>query len=254
MLSAERRRKIVSKIAKEGIVEINELANQFGVSAMTIRRDLDFLEAENKIVRTHGGAIIGEGLSGEFSHKWKDEQNITAKESIARIAASMVHPGYSVILDAGSTNLRIARELVHLEDIFLVTNDVKIAVELGDEEGIQVFLTGGQLKRSVFSLEGHVAESVLSNVHVDLAFIGCDAFDLSRGAMSNSFAKIKLKQVMLKNAQRRVLVADSSKFDQRALFTFAELELFHTIITDENIPVEFIDVCRQQGIEVIPSK
>jgi DeoR/GlpR family transcriptional regulator of sugar metabolism len=251
MLSAERRRLILKQIETEGSAQINQLAERFGVSTMTIRRDLDVLEAERKIVRTRGGAMLREDPRREFPLQWKDEQNQPAKEAIARRAVQLIGSGQSVILDAGSTNLRLAREMVSLRDVVLITNDLKIAWELGDVEGIHVVLTGGQLKPQVYSLEGHYGVTMLSGVHVDTAFIGCDAFDLERGAMTNSMTKISMKQTMMKSARRRVLLADSSKFEQRALCSFAELNSFHTIVTDDGIPPECVEACQQAGIELI---
>ncbi|SFJ88867.1 DeoR/GlpR family DNA-binding transcription regulator [Thermoflavimicrobium dichotomicum] len=254
MLSAERRRKIMEKIEEQGTVSINQLAEEFGVSAMTIRRDLDGLEKENKIVRTHGGAIARKEDPWELSHKWKDEQNAPVKEKIASVAIQMIQPGHRLILDAGSTNLRLARWMTDLKDIYVVTNDLKIALEFADVSGIKVLLTGGQLKPSVYSLDGFHAESVIENIHVDLAFIGCDAFDWEQGAMSNSLSKIKLKQTMLKSAEKRILIADASKFGKRAFSTFAPLDQFDVILTDDRIPSEFVEKCQQQGIQVICAK
>src|SRR5690606_1825619 len=251
MLSAERRRLILQQIEREGSAQINQLAERFGVSAMTIRRDLDVLEAERKILRTRGGAILREDPRREFPHRWKDEQNQPAKEAIARRAIHLIGSGHSVILDAGSTNLRLARLMTSLHDVVLITNDLKIAWELGDVEGIQMVVTGGRLKPKVYSLEGHYGVSMLSGIHVDTAFIGCDAFDLERGAMTNSMTKISMKQTMMRSARRRVLLADSSKYEQRALCSFADLSAFHTLVTDDGIPPECIEGCQQAGIELI---
>lgn len=251
MLSAERRRLILKQIEREGSAQINQLAQQFGVSHMTIRRDLDVLEAERKIFRTRGGAILREDPRREFPHQWKDEQNQPAKEAIARQAIDLIGSGQSILLDAGSTNLRLARLMTSLHDIVLITNDLKIACELGDMEEIEVVLTGGQLKPKVYSLEGHHGVTMLSGIHVDTGFIGCDAFDLERGAMTNSITKVTMKQAMMKCAKRRVLVADSSKYEQQALCSFADLNAFHTLITDDGIPPECIEACQQAGIEII---
>src|SRR5690606_4349727 len=251
MLSAERRRLILKQIETEGSAQINQLAERFGVSAMTIRRDLDVLEAERRIVRTRGGAMLREDPRREFPHRWKDERNRPAKEAIARRAVALIGSGQSVILDAGSTNLRLARQMTSLQDVMLITNDLKIALELGDVESLHVVLTGGQLKPKVYSLEGHHGVAMLSGFNVDTAFIGCDAFDLERGAMTNSMTKITMKQAMMKSARRRVLLADSSKFEQRALLSFADLTDFHTIITDDGIPPESAEACQKAGIEVI---
>jgi DeoR/GlpR family transcriptional regulator of sugar metabolism len=251
MLSAERRRQILLEIEQKGSVQINQLAEQFQVSPMTIRRDLDYLEAEHQIVRTHGGAMLLQERVQEFPHKIKFERHVEAKRAIAREAVKFIGQGQSVIIDAGSTNFFLAQQLVHVKDVLLITNDVKIALELGDEEDLRILLTGGLMKQKVYSLEGHYGESVLQSLHADTAFIGCDAFDLEAGAMTGSLTKVTMKQAMLRSAERKILIADASKWRQRALSTFARLEEFHVIITDDRIPEEFVEACQERGIEVI---
>jgi DeoR/GlpR family transcriptional regulator of sugar metabolism len=251
MLSAERRRQIMCEIEQRGSVKINQLSEQFGVSAMTIRRDLDYLESEHKIVRTHGGAMLLHDKVQEYPHKIKFERNVEAKKAIAMQAVKLIGQGQSVIIDAGTTNFYLAKQLVHVKDVLLITNDVKIALELGDEEDLRILLTGGLLKQKVYSLEGHSGVSMLASLHADTAFIGCDAFDLEWGAMTSSLTKVTMKQAMLRSAQRKVLIADSSKFQQRALSTFASLEEFHVLITDHRIPNDFVETCQERGIEVI---
>lgn len=251
MLSAERRKKILQKIEQAGVVEINRLAEEFGVSTMTIRRDLDYLEAEQKIIRTYGGAMLRQDNLREYPFGWKDERHVAEKEAIARMAVTLIGEGQSVILDAGSTTLRLARELIRFQDLLLVTNDIKIASEMVDVPGIRVLLTGGELKPQIYSLEGHFSVSMLSRLQVDTAFIGCDAFDAERGAMSNSLSKVAIKQAMLNCARRRILLADASKCGQRALATFADWDQFHAIVTDDHLPMEFQEQCQQWGIEVL---
>lgn len=237
-------------LEQNGSVEINQLAEQFQVSAMTIRRDLDYLEAEHKIVRTYGGAMLLKDPVREYPHRVKFSRHADAKVAIAEEAMKLVGRGQSVLLDAGSTNFYLAKRLAQVEDVLVITNDVKIALELGDEEHLTILLTGGWMKPKVYSLEGHYGESMLANLHADTAFIGCDAFDLERGAMTNSLTKVTMKQAMMRSAQRKVLVADSSKVQQRALSTFAPLEDFHVLVTDSRIPADFVAACEERGIEV----
>ncbi|PTX64682.1 DeoR family transcriptional regulator [Melghirimyces profundicolus] len=251
MLSAERRRLIQQKLELEGNVKISELASEFNVSAMTIRRDLDQLEREMDLQRTHGGAILSPSHMREFPLKEKATRNAAAKRAIAETALSLVSSGESLIVDAGSTNHAFAQGLKRVHDLLLVTNDVKIALELVDEEGIRVILTGGELKPQVYSLEGPFGEFMLSELNVDIAFIGCDAFDWERGAQTNSLPKIKIKKAMMEQASRRVLMADASKLQQRALARFAGLKDFEVIVTDDRIPEEFREACIDSGVQLL---
>ncbi|QKG84631.1 DeoR/GlpR transcriptional regulator [Kroppenstedtia pulmonis] len=251
MISAERRRLIHQKLEMEGIVKISDLAEEFGVSAMTIRRDLDQMEQETGIQRTHGGAILTHSPLRESPLMEKVIRNDKAKQAMSKKAFSLLNPGESIILDAGSTNLTFAKELKRLNDLLLVTNDIKIALELGDEESIRVILTGGELKPHVYSLEGFFGESMLQDLHVDTAFLGCDGFGEIGGVQTNSLPKVKMKQAMLERAHRRILMADASKMNQRGLVRFAALEQFHVIVTDDRITDEFREMCRDLNIDLV---
>lgn len=251
MLSAERRRWIQQKLEREGVVKIGDLTGELGVSAMTIRRDLDQLEQEMAIQRTHGGAMLNSTRLRESPLREKEIRNGQAKRAIARAAKSLLSSGESIILDAGSTHLTFARELKQMKDLLLVTNDIKIAVELGDEEGIRVILTGGELKTHVYSLEGYFGETMLQDLQVDIAFVGCDGFSLEGGTQTHSLPKVKMKQTMLQRASRRVLMADASKLNQPGLVRFASLEEFQVIVTDDRIPDDFREVCEELKIQLI---
>lgn len=251
MLSVERRRLIQQKLELEGNVKIRELASEFRVSAMTIRRDLDQLEQEMDMERTHGGAILGANHMREFPLKEKATRNADAKRAIAETACSLISPGDSIIVDAGSTNHFFAQRLKGIHDLLLVTNDVKISLELGDEEGIRVILTGGELKSQVYSLEGHFGELILGELNVNTAFIGCDAFDWEQGVQTNSLPKVKMKQAMMKRASHRVLMADADKVNQRALARFAELLDFNVIVTDDRISDEFREACEDVSVQLL---
>lgn len=251
MLSAERRRLIQQKLEREGVVKISDLTGELGVSAMTIRRDLDQLEQEMAIRRIHGGAMLNPSRLRESPLREKEIRNGQAKEAMARAALPLLRSGESIILDAGSTLLTFARELKQMQDLLLVTNDIKIAVELGDEEGIRVILTGGELKPHVYSLEGYFGETMLKDLQVDTAFVGCDGFSREGGIQTNSLPKVKMKQAMLKRAGRRVLMADASKLNQPGLVRFASLEEFQVIVTDDRIPDDFREVCEELKIQLI---
>lgn len=254
MLAAERRRRIVQMVQDQGSVQIAQVADGLNVSAMTVRRDLDCLAAEHAIVRTHGGAVLRGDDIREFPLKMKQGLHSDAKAAIAREATKLIGAGQSVIIDAGSTNLRMASALKDFRDLLVITNDVKVAMELGESEGVELLLVGGHLKRGVYSLEGHYSESFLSGLYVDTAFIGCDAFSLQRGVMTNSLTKVSLKKVMLSSSQRRVLMADSSKVERWGTASFADLETFHVLVTDDRISSEFVEACQNLGIEVVVAR
>jgi DeoR/GlpR family transcriptional regulator of sugar metabolism len=177
-------------LQNQGNIGVSELASRFGVSPMTIRRDLEYLEARQLASRTHGGALLAGDMASEWPHRFKTHAHSVEKQRLAVVATSVVRPGSTIILDAGSTTLEIGRRLKEIKPLTVVTNDIIIARELADEDGITVICTGGEVRRDVYSLDGPFTEWLLQQMHVDLAFIGCDGFDQSSGAMTKTQTKI----------------------------------------------------------------
>ena len=250
MLAAQRRRLIFTMLQNQGNIGVSELASRFGVSPMTIRRDLEYLEARQLASRTHGGALLAGDMASEWPHRFKTHAHSVEKQRLAVVATSVVRPGSTIILDAGSTTLEIGRRLKEIKPLTVVTNDIIIARELADEDGITVICTGGEVRRDVYSLDGPFTEWLLQQMHVDLAFIGCDGFDQSSGAMTKTQTKITVKQKMIQAAHRAFLVADWTKYGHRTFLTIVPLSAFHAVISNAEIGEEAIRQLREAGTQV----
>jgi len=251
LLAAQRRRLIFSMLQSEGNVSIADLARRFAVSPMTIRRDLEYLETHQLARRTHGGALLTGDMAAEWPHRFKSHAHVEEKQRLAVIAASVVRPGDTVLLDAGSTTLEIARRLKEVQPLTVVTNDLVIAMELADVAGIAVLCTGGHVHRGVYCLDGPFSEWLLQQTHVDVSFIGCDAFDPALGAMTKIQTKITLKQRMIQAARRAFLVADWTKYGRRTFLTFSPLAAFHAVVTNIEVGAEAVRRLRETGLAVL---
>lgn len=252
MFIDERRNMILKCIASEGRAEVNKLAETFGVSVMTIRRDLKELEQKGFITRTWGGAIASESFIDEIPYKQKAVTNIELKESIARMAAKLINKNDSVILDAGSTTLEIAKILrVESKSLTIVTNDLNIALELADVPQIKVYTTGGYVQSMVYCLIGDEALNFINSINSNIAFIGAGAIDLDTRVYTPTMEKAHLKRAMIQNTANAVLVADYTKFGHRAFAKVCEIEQFDMVITNEGIPDEIVDQIENKGIKAI---
>lgn len=249
MLAKRRQQKILTMLESLGEVKIQELATRFGVSAMTIRRDLEGLETQGMVQRTHGGALMPAGSWIETPLANKQEAHREEKNKIADAALEWVSPGMSIILDAGSTTSALVQRLAEKSPLRVVTTDMDIARELSDYEDIEVYITGGKIKLGVYSLQGEYALNTLAAIMTDVAFIGCDGFTADY-ALSHTVGKTAVKQAMMSAALHKVLLADSSKFNHVAFSKFSPLQQFDAVITDPGLPTTDQKSFLQQGIHL----
>ncbi|MFZ5815962.1 MAG: DeoR/GlpR family DNA-binding transcription regulator [Bacillota bacterium] len=248
----EERRRVILERMKSGIaVKVSALSAEFGVSESTIRRDLRELEESGLLERTHGGALPAESTLAEPTFAEKTDQQLAEKRAIGAMAAGLVRDGDSVILDAGTTTLEIARALRDRRNLTVVTNAFHIAAELADSDGIHVIVTGGSVKGNTLALVGPVAERSLEEVHVDWAFVGTNGIDLEGGLTTPTQAEASVKRRMIRAARQAVVVADSSKVGKVAFATIAPLGDLYALITDHGADPNFVSELITRGMRVM---
>jgi DeoR family transcriptional regulator of aga operon len=249
MLTEERRRAIVKILNGEGRVLVSTLARQFKTSHVTIRKDLDILQSQGLAHRSHGGALLTEGVLEDPSLREKEKLHHQEKLRIAAAAARMVKEGQVVILDSGTTTTAIAKALRGVRKLTIVTNAVNIAADLAGSD-IEVILTGGTLRKNSFSLVGPIAEEMLRYLHADILFLGVDGFDVHYGLSTPNLLEAKVNRIMVEMAKRTVAVCDSSKFGRRSLSHIVLPSAVHQVITDRRVPKVDLRALRDAGIAV----
>jgi len=250
MEKTSRQKKLNELIASRGSCSIEQLAKELGVSEMTIRRDLQVLTESGKVIRTHGGAAIGERVSFEFNFLKRANQLKSAKAAIARVAASKVEEGQSVLLDAGTTTLAIAVELKSKEDLTVVTASLPIAARLQFCSHIKVLMLGGYVQQSSPDLTGALTNANLDALCADIAFVGVDSIDRDGTVYHRSPESSRLVSKMTKTARQVYVVADHSKLDKTALCRSYRLEDCAGLITDRGANQEFIEELAKKGFQV----
>lgn len=249
MLAIERREHILTYLRQNEYANVETLAENLAVSSMTIRRDLNKLEEQGLVRRTHGGATIGQYINTQPHTEERRTQSPAEKASIARYAASMVHDGHSILLDAGTTCMDIARELTD-KKIRVITSDLSQAQFLCRYKNLEVFIPGGRVDDLTQSCLGSKADSFLDNVHVDIAFVGCTSWDLRRGVTTPTERRSSMKQKMIERAVTKILVADSDKYGRFSFHKICDLKDFDLIISDDRLEASSHEALTEAGIDV----
>lgn len=239
VLAAQRQARIVQHLQEDGFVEIAQLSKVLGADRSTIRRDLGALELRGLVRRTRGGALSGPASGhADIPYEVKRIEHTPAKEAIGAYAAGLVREGEAVLLDSGSTTYQLARALRNRRDLSVVTNDLNVAMCLAESPGIQLVVTGGILLESVYTLVGPRTVGELRELHVDRAFLGADAIHHEDGITNVTFVEVEVKRAMIEAANEVVVLADSSKFEHRALAPVCGLDEVDLILTDESLRVD----------------
>lgn len=249
--AVERRMEILDMVNQKGKARVEDLAELFKVSSVTIRSDLSFLEKNGYIVRSHGAAIPNTGFIAELSIHEKRGQNAGIKSLIGKAAATLIKDGDTVILDSGTTTREIATHLKSRENVVVMTNGLDVAMELANTTGVEVLMTGGVLRKSALSFSGSQAENSLRNFRFDKVFLGVDGFDLRVGITTHNEQEASLNRLMCDISETIIAVADSAKFSKRSCHMIREFGEIDVLVTDSGIPEEYIQELKDHKIEVI---
>jgi DeoR/GlpR family transcriptional regulator of sugar metabolism len=246
-----RQKQIFELIADRGECSIEELMDQFNVSGMTVRRDLQFLADQGKVIRTHGGAAMAEQISFEFEFLHRVRENHLAKDAIASAAAAQIKDGESVMLDSGTTTLALAKQLRGRRGLTIITSSLPIAAQLQYDQGIEVLLLGGRLRASSPDLVGAITESNLETLRADVAFLGADAVDNHGAVYQESPELARMLTRMAASAARVYVVADGSKLGRTALWRFGRLADWAALITDASADRATLASLKKAGVCLI---
>ena len=248
-----RRDAIMELLNTKGEVFLKDLEELFPeCSSMTLRRDLKYFEENGYVKRTRGGAVALSMLSmaAEDLYSRRALENTAAKSLIARKALTYIEGGRSFYLDSGTTLMLFAKEIP--DDYFsILSSGPNIALELIKKSKPNVMLIGGQLNRNTISLSGANANSFLSGVNIDTAFMAASGFSLQNGFTSGTYSECELKQEVLKRASSVIMLMDSSKVGKSLPYTFGSLSDINVLVSDDNLPDDLKVAAMEKGVLVI---
>lgn len=233
MFQIERQEKILQYINRSKKANTEQLSDEFHVSKVTIRRDIDMLSDKGLIIKTHGGAMaLTDSLLNEIPYSSKAEINLAAKKKIGIAAAKLIVDGDIIILDSGSTTLEIAKNIVK-NNVTVLTNDIKIAMELAHKKGIHVIVCGGILNSPVYTLTGNLSIDFFKRLHVNKTFLGCDAMDLNFGISNRTYEEVDIKTAMMDAAEEVIMVTDNSKLDKKVFCHLCNISAIDKLIMNQ---------------------
>ena len=253
VLAPQRHAYILDRLRSEGAVRVADLMRELGVSDMTVRRDLEALEAQGHLVKVHGGAtLLRESAVHEPGFDTKRTLEHEAKLSIARRAAAMVEPGMAVAVSAGSTTYEVSRRLAEVPRLTIVTNSVPAAEVLyhGGRSDQTIILSGG-VRTPSDALVGPFAVSALRKVNVDIVFLGVHGMHERAGFTTPNMLEAETNQALIETGGRLVVTADHTKWGVTGVSTIARLSEADVIITDDGIAEEARAILRDQVDELI---
>ena len=250
MLVAERLHKIVQLVNERGSIRVTELSELCSVTEETIRRDLDKLESEGKLLRSHGGAVSVKASQPEVPYVERETTNAEQKRRIAAEAIKHIEPNDRIILDASSTAWYMAQIIPDIP-LTVLTNSIKVALELSSKGKIQVISTGGLLATHSLSYIGPLAERSLDLYHVEKAFISGKGLHLQKGVSESNEWQALIKHKMISIADKVYLLADYSKFGQQSFSHVSGWDRITHIVTDERTDSEAVRELRDRLVDVI---
>jgi DeoR/GlpR family transcriptional regulator of sugar metabolism len=250
-MSPERRREqILAYLSARDRSSVGELSQVLGVSEVTVRKDLDQLEAQGVLTRVHGGAVVSGRGRLELYFAAREQERLEEKRRIAQAAAALIDSGQRIFLDASTTALQVARLIKDREDLIVVTNGIYTALELNFCAGITTIVVGGTMRRRSSSMVGSLNYNSLQRLRVDMGFFGARGVTARDGLMESDLDEAQLKQQMASAAGLVVGIVDSSKFGAMSFSAFALPHEIDRIITDESAPASIVDELRAHGITV----
>lgn len=253
-ISSNGRRSAILQILKQNSnVSVSELSAKFGVSEVTIRKDLNLLKDRNLLVRTRGGAIMHEvgKNDDDMNIRFKRLAHYREKKAIGRAAAELIEEGDTIIIDSGTTAFQVAAHLHKFHRLTILTNALNVAQEVLSYKRFNVILLGGNIRSSSESVVGALAESNLKMFYCDKLFLGVDSFSIENGLSTPSIEEANINQIMISRSRKVIAVFDSSKVNRRSLAFITTLDNIDAIVTDEGLDKPMRSQLKSMDIDVL---
>jgi DeoR/GlpR family transcriptional regulator of sugar metabolism len=254
VFAQERQEHIVALLAEHGRVRVADLAARFGVSTVTIRKDLALLEAEARLSRTHGGAIaLRAAGAAEPDFGIRERLQYDQKVAIGAAAGTLIEDGESIAFDASTTALYVARQILGRDwhHLTVLTNSIRIALELAGKAGVTVVMLGGRVRSEALSVVGPLGDGVFRRVNVQKAFVGAVGLRLDVGLTDAMEEEAQIKRSMVTAAREVYALVDHTKWGRTAAATFCRIDGLTAVVTDAEAPEDMVADLRRGGVNVI---
>lgn len=251
MFSLDRMQRIITLVNKKEFITIKELADEIGISQATIRRDIARLDEEGHVKKVQGGVVsVNRNGFQEPALRTRKISNTEEKERIAEAAMKYIGDGEHVIFDSGTTLLTLAKKIKGVKDLTVITYDMLIAFELAQHPSIELLMAGGIMRKNFYSFYGYFTENMFSEMHVNKAFISCDALDIYQGIMSYNIDDITVKRCIIESADEVILLCDHSKLNIKTFINICPLSSVNRMIIGKEADPAIIAKLRENNIEI----
>ncbi|MBU8791109.1 MULTISPECIES: DeoR/GlpR family DNA-binding transcription regulator [Bacillaceae] len=252
MFATERRDRIIDLLQERKRITVKELSSEMGVSEATLRADLNKMELDGLLTRTHGGAVLNDEKENETSFNVRQKKNKVEKAKIASKAFQHIEEKQCILLDASSTALELAQLLKDTPiRLTIVTTGLQTALELKENPDITVILVGGVVTNKSTSIEGTLGLDILDSVNIDIMFTSANGFTVENGLEDFNLYEVQLKREIVKRASKVVALIDSSKIGKSSSAVFAKVEQVDKLITDEPINDDIRNQLLVKNVEII---
>ena len=253
VFAKERQDHIARLVEEHGRARVADLAARFSVSGVTIRKDLLALEAAHRIVRAHGGALAIDRSRPEVAFDIRERLQADEKSRIGAAGAALVQDGESIVMDASTTALSVARHLKGRpgwSQLTIITNGLRIALELAGQPGITVLMLGGRVRWEAMSVVGQLGDGLFDRINVQKAFLGAAGFTVESGLADATDEEAQIKRSMVTAAREVIAIVDHTKWERAAFATFCPTDRIGIVLTDAAAPPAMVDELRRGGVAV----
>lgn len=251
MYSLERQKEILELLQVHKTLQVEKLCNLLYVSPSTIRRDLNRMEKNGLLTRTHGGAMLLEGSAYENPFLFREQKYQVEKNRICALAASQIIAGQTIFLDTSSTVTYLVPYLTRVSSLTVITNNMKVAELLSSNPNCTTILAGGRVRPNSFSVLGVQAKNFFEQYYADIAFLSCNSFSATLGMTESHEEEAELKRALLGNAKRTVLLCDHSKIGKTAFCKVCDASGLSAIVTDTPLPTQDAALLAEKGVEIL---
>lgn len=250
MLPIERRNEILQKLMLDGRVVVGELAERYGVTEETIRRDLERLEDDGYAKKTYGGAVRNDSVTGELPYTVRKQTNVGGKKYIAEIIGSLIQDGDSLLLDGSTTALFTVKSIFAKENLTIITNSVEMLLDLPQGHNWNIISTGGFYRSESMAFYGNAAEEKIRNYHADYAILSCKGMTIEKGITDTREQFAELKKNFFGSARKVILAVDHTKFDKISFVHFGDFDDIDVVVTDVEPDERWKHLFAERNIEL----
>ncbi|MBA2721844.1 MAG: DeoR/GlpR transcriptional regulator [Methylibium sp.] len=246
-----RQARLLEEVRARGAVSVEALAQQFGVTLQTVRRDVQRLAEAGLLARFHGGVRMPGSTTENIAYRQRQALQADGKARIARAVAQQVPEGCSLILNIGTTTEAVARELLHHRGLRVITNNLNVAAILSDNPQCEVIVAGGVVRQRDRGIVGEATVDFIAQFKVDIAVIGISGIEADGTLRDYDFSEVKVARAIVRQAREVWLAADHSKFNRPAMVELARLEQLDRLFTDAPPPEPFPRLLAEAGVELV---